>query len=258
MNLLSLDDYLRGNGTPSQRNEWQQMIATDDTIRTQALFSRRLRLAVQYSEPLAFAQAVSIAAALPIPALLAPTTAATGKAISIVKTILLLSAVATALLLIGRFAANRIAQRTAQTQATAARIADSLRRQQNALNLLTHYPNTLALPPQHALTGAMTAYDAHNYASAANLLQTYLIAHPFDKNATLYLALSFLYLKDYSKAVALLEKIKARTDTTLLPDIEWHLAIAYTLNGQQEKALILLHSLQTNPIYKDRATSLLQ
>lgn len=104
------------------------------------------------------------------------------------------------------------------------------------------------------LKEAFSAYDNEEYERAATLFENVEV-----KNETvwLYLGNCYLGLGKAAEAIRVLENLK-QAGSTFATQGRWYLALAYVLNGENQKAMLLLQPLESDPAYGQRAVALQQ
>jgi len=93
------------------------------------------------------------------------------------------------------------------------------------------------------LDAAMERYLAGEYGAAEEALESYVVAHPADTRARLYLAVTRLYAGRNDDARRELERIAESQDETVRREAPWYLALALLRVGREDEARRVLVAL---------------
>ncbi|HMQ47453.1 MAG TPA: tetratricopeptide repeat protein [Saprospiraceae bacterium] len=107
------------------------------------------------------------------------------------------------------------------------------------------------------LDRAMQLYRAGNYNQAASSFESYL-EEENDENAVLYLGISYLAQGKDLAAITALESVNDPSIGPVYSTAQWYLSMAYLNRGAHEEAIVLLERLQSDALYADKASDMLQ
>lgn len=113
-----------------------------------------------------------------------------------------------------------------------------------------------------SLATGLAFYENKAYSNAITSLETHLQTYPTDKLAQLYLGLSAMEIKDYTKSIVQLEALQSAEDFSYTTIVDWYLALSYSQSKdklQRVKIIPLLEKIANgeNAVYADKAKKML-
>lgn len=106
---------------------------------------------------------------------------------------------------------------------------------------------------------ALFFYDNSNYQKAVVLFEEILDNHPDMMASQLYLGISNMELKEYTKAGKSFNTVIKQNDNLYIEQAEWYLGMVYVLTDQKEKARKQFRKIkQSEGYYRDEAARILR
>lgn len=115
------------------------------------------------------------------------------------------------------------------------------------------------LPEQELINAAMENYTTGQYQQASKLFDQALEAQPDSIPILFYSAVNHMALEEMEQAVAQLQEVTARANSSYLMPARWYLALAYLqMNQQAEAERVLIELQSSSSSYADKAEELLE
>ena len=106
---------------------------------------------------------------------------------------------------------------------------------------------------------ALYLYDNANYKEAITLFEEILDTNPEMMASHLYSGISYMELKEYTKAGISFNTVIEHNDNLYIEQAEWYLGMVYMLTGKKEEARKLFRKIkQSDGYYRDEAARILR
>lgn len=109
------------------------------------------------------------------------------------------------------------------------------------------------------LIKAIQLYDKGNYQEAITKFEAIIKLDATNTAARFFIGVSFIEMKNFSKAIENLNYVVAQNDTVFIEHAEWYLALCYIKMNRTSLAMPLLHKIaNSNTFYKVMASDILR